>query len=101
MSSQAPGWWINDERSMSALMELQTEEGWAEDEESETLSPRTDEVPKLWHVPGPKLVNVYLANQPLEAFSLSTAVFHPRQRKGSLSLHRRNLRLRGSLKLSI
>lgn len=82
-------------------MELQTEEGWAEGEESETLSPQTDEVLKLWHFPGPKLVSVSLANQPLEAFSLSTAVFLPSRRKGSLSLHRKNLGLRGSLKLPI
>lgn len=82
-------------------MELQTEEGWAEGERSKTLSAQTDKVPKLWHVPGPKLVSVYLENQLLEAFSLSTAVFHPSRRQGSRSLHRRNLGLRGSLKLPI
>lgn len=52
------------------ILSPQTEEGWAEGEGSKTLSPQTDEVPKLWHVPGPKLVSVYPANQPLEAFSL-------------------------------
>lgn len=99
MELQTEEGWAEGEGSET--LSPQTEEGWAEGEGSETLSPQTDEVPKLWHVPGPKLVSVYPANQPLEAFSLRMAVFYPRQRKGSLSLHRRNLGLRGSLKRPI